>query len=509
MSRILCRAPENHFGAGVTALAIAFLLGVHAFAQDKLRFEFIDDQGVTGSFVLDPSVAPTSTSATMTSYPATAVREFVYREGRPTSFVVTLYQSASLWGIHLADMDPSSDFNLRFVGDAFMTGLSADPADYRFVSGGHYTDRYGYRTVAALSISRYVPVAVAAEGAPLITTQPADVLVAEGETATFGVGCRGEEPTYQWFRDGEVMVGQTESRLVLPHVRPEDSGATFTVLVRNAHGEQLSEEARLAVGSFAGLAAGDGSQPPMVDGQAEEMWDAVAVTPIELLAGGEAASTTDLDADVRFVWHGDTLYVLVTGEDDHLVGSTDGIDEGDGVILMAHHGNLADATVLRVPLPADGAAKRRADTSGVVSAARTTLTGYTVEAAIALSTPATGVSDERYVYVGILIDDDDGEGVETVVGLARPDVAEESFTQRISTPVVRRESAVRMVAPRPGGRLAVTHGTREVRVVLGEAARHRASALAATLFDPRGRRVKRSTAARALPCLRLPRAHGL
>lgn len=86
--------------------------------------------------------------------------------------------------------------------------------------------------------------------APVITTQPANCTVNAGESVTFTVAATGTPaPTYQWFRNGVEIAGNTSaltSTLQLEHVQPGHSGF-YTVRVANSAGVEVSAAAELTV----------------------------------------------------------------------------------------------------------------------------------------------------------------------------------------------------------------------------------------------------------------------
>ena len=84
--------------------------------------------------------------------------------------------------------------------------------------------------------------------APAITTQPAAVSVAAGQSATFSVAASGTAPfAYQWRRNGADIPGATASTYVAPAVAAGDSGASYTVVITNATGSVTSAGAVLTV----------------------------------------------------------------------------------------------------------------------------------------------------------------------------------------------------------------------------------------------------------------------
>src|SRR5205823_2457101 len=88
----------------------------------------------------------------------------------------------------------------------------------------------------------------AAPLAPTITTQPAKIGRAAGQTATFTVTATGTAPlSYQWQRNGTAIGGATAASYTTPATTASDSGAQFTVVVSNAVGSVTSNAAALAV----------------------------------------------------------------------------------------------------------------------------------------------------------------------------------------------------------------------------------------------------------------------
>ena len=86
-----------------------------------------------------------------------------------------------------------------------------------------------------------------ADTAPSISSQPASVTVAAGQSATFAVTASGTAPlAYQWQRNGANIPGATARTYTL-NTSPADNGAMFRVLVSNASGSVLSNSATLTV----------------------------------------------------------------------------------------------------------------------------------------------------------------------------------------------------------------------------------------------------------------------
>ena len=94
--------------------------------------------------------------------------------------------------------------------------------------------------------------------APEVLSQPSNQTAIEGQPANFEVTARGSSLTYQWYRDGEVIVGANEAVHALPSVTATDNLATFDVVVANSVNSVRSDLATLSVT----LAAPQITQPP-------------------------------------------------------------------------------------------------------------------------------------------------------------------------------------------------------------------------------------------------------
>jgi glucose/arabinose dehydrogenase/mono/diheme cytochrome c family protein len=82
---------------------------------------------------------------------------------------------------------------------------------------------------------------------PGIVSQPANLTLATGETASFSARATGDDPlAYQWQKNGAAIDGATNATLVLGNVTLADSG-NYSVVVSNSVGNATSNVATLAV----------------------------------------------------------------------------------------------------------------------------------------------------------------------------------------------------------------------------------------------------------------------
>lgn len=84
--------------------------------------------------------------------------------------------------------------------------------------------------------------------APSFTLQPRSQTVVAGSSATFSAVATGATPlTYQWWFNGRILSGQTNTNLSLVSVTLSNSG-NYSVTITNSHGGIVSSNAVLSVG---------------------------------------------------------------------------------------------------------------------------------------------------------------------------------------------------------------------------------------------------------------------
>jgi len=79
-----------------------------------------------------------------------------------------------------------------------------------------------------------------------ITTQPQAGDVCEGGTYTFTVAVTGDNPTYQWQKDGNDITGATTSSYTISNATTADAG-TYTCVISNSCGSVTTQPAGLTV----------------------------------------------------------------------------------------------------------------------------------------------------------------------------------------------------------------------------------------------------------------------
>lgn len=81
---------------------------------------------------------------------------------------------------------------------------------------------------------------------PSILAPPATVAIPDGDTALFSIDASGDNLTFQWFKDGNPIVGATEASLEVASSGPDDAGA-YRVEVVNSSGSEVSQTAFLSI----------------------------------------------------------------------------------------------------------------------------------------------------------------------------------------------------------------------------------------------------------------------
>ena len=200
-----------------------------------------DDGAVFACEVANAGGAVTSGPATLSvslASPTIAVQpaDQVVTEGQMATFRVTVTSSGPVayqWKRDDVDIGGATSSNYTTQP----TALAADGAVYMCAVAN------SVGTVSSSAAKLMVNMAL-----PVITGQPADQTVTEGQTATFSVAAASSGPvTYRWEKNGIGIVGANAATYT-PHAAVlADDGAVFTCAVRNARGTVKSARATRSV----------------------------------------------------------------------------------------------------------------------------------------------------------------------------------------------------------------------------------------------------------------------
>jgi glucose/arabinose dehydrogenase len=195
--------------------------------------------------------------------------------------------------------DPSNN-----TATDFATGISS-PVDVKVANDGSLY----YLAIGSAAVFRVQFPAGAS--APSITTQPSDVTVAQGQSATFTVAASGSTPlSFQWQRNQVNISGATSSSYTLSSAAFADNGAKFRCVVTNAFGSATSNEATLTVNA-----------PPTITGQPANQ----TVTQGQPATFGVAASGS---ATLTYQWQRNQVNVSGATSSVYTTPATTALDNG-------------------------------------------------------------------------------------------------------------------------------------------------------------------------------------
>ena len=288
-------------------------------------------------------------------------------DGNSFSLTVTAAGTTALNYQWFVDGDPLIDgFGITGSSTATLTVSNATDSD-----AGTYTvivsNSIGSVTSAPIVLITHVP---------LITTQPAGLTVNVGQPAGFSVSANGTLPfTYQWLFNGVNISGATSRIFALSHVVDADAGS-YTVLVGNPDGTELSHPAALTI-----------VDPPVISTQP---------TNVSSFVGATAAFTVVASGPVplSYQWQKNGVNLTNGGS---VAGST-------SPTLTLANLTLGDAAAYRVIVSNSGGAVTGTVTSSaanlaVYPTAAATLHGPVVSGGQATLT-LTGVPGFAYVIQG-------------------------------------------------------------------------------------------------------------
>ena len=192
-----------------------------------ISLEVTDSENATGSISFDVVVEPSApVIVSELISPAVLAGGSLTLEGTAVGTPPLSYQ----WFFDSAPLDGA-------------TSSTLDLADVQIIQAGVYA-----LEVSNSGGSVRKEIAQVSVNAELgITTEPVDLTVIEGETATFQVTAGGTAPfTYQWSFEGAAISGEISDTLMLSSVQEVQAGS-YAVEISNAAGTVSSRAARLEV----------------------------------------------------------------------------------------------------------------------------------------------------------------------------------------------------------------------------------------------------------------------
>ncbi len=201
------------------------------------------DAGSFTCVVTNSAGTATSNAATLTVNAATVAPTL---PTQPANVTVTVGASATFAVVASGTAPFTYQWSKAGVAISGATAASYTISATQLTDAGSYTcvvtNSAGTVTSSAATLT-----VNAAIVAPAITTQPANVSVLAGSTATFTVVASGTAPlSYQWSKGGVAIAGASLASYSIPSAQTTDAGS-FTCVVSNSAGSVTSGAATLTV----------------------------------------------------------------------------------------------------------------------------------------------------------------------------------------------------------------------------------------------------------------------
>ena len=152
--------------------------------------------------------------------------------------------------LKLLDMNPST---------SSFSDAGLDMSESFTIAGGRW--KITVNSQSGSGADSYVNVSFADARAPAISTQPADTSAKYGASITLSVSATGPGLSYQWYKDGTALSGDTNATLTISDFQESNKG-DYHVDITNAYGTVTSNTATLSQ-STGGGGGGCGSVPPL------------------------------------------------------------------------------------------------------------------------------------------------------------------------------------------------------------------------------------------------------
>lgn len=277
------------------------------------------DDGATFSVVVSNSAgSATSNNATLTLQAAVAPAitsqpaNKTVLEGQSASFSVTASGSAPLsyqWRKNGANISGATSSSYTTSA----TVLADNGASYSVVvnnTAGSITSSNATLTVNPAP--------------PTITSQPQNVTVNEGGSASFSVIAGGSAPlSYQWRKGGSAISGATASTLTISPVAQVDAGS-YDVVVTNGAGGVTSSAATLTINAVVTISVSPGSASMQVGGtqSLSASVSGTANTGVSWTSSGGTLSGVGLSVTWNAPQVAGTYTVIVTSQADPTKSAT-------------------------------------------------------------------------------------------------------------------------------------------------------------------------------------------
>lgn len=220
------------------------------------------------------------------------------------------------------------------------------------IDGSGYRNPYSYDGDSSGAPLLHVEYNMSQSGQPpLITSQPADATVTEGDSAVFNVVASGTASiTYQWQKNGADITGATDSSYTLISASLSDDNKQFRCIASNTAGSDTSAIASLTVSPLPPSAPDNLNATVLSGSQIDLSWVDNSDNEVGFIIERKTtASFTDIDTvAANVITYGDSGLQLSTSYTYRLRAYNSGGESGYSTEVVATTSSSSDSALLVV-----------------------------------------------------------------------------------------------------------------------------------------------------------------
>jgi hypothetical protein len=248
---------------------------------------------------------------------------------------------------------------------------------------------------------------------PAISTDLANVTLAENQTLKLTIAATGTNLVYKWYENNVLISSATTNTLTIAGVSLSNSGKKYKVVISNSYGTATSKEITLTVTDFLGAKILKTPIALSIDGVKDNAWyEANQYTISNKILTVD--NTADLSGTVSVLYDNQNLYFLYQVTDNAKRASSNNFWENDGIEIYIDGNNdkatAYDANDFQFVVRYDGTNIKEGHdkaVTGIVASSVSNATGYVVEVKIPWSTVGVSPSSGKLLGMDFHINDSD------------------------------------------------------------------------------------------------------